>query len=89
MAKNHGARQQKKVAKQTARRAEKRSDLIRRSSTDPSIRLLHAEKWPVVHTLVANKIWETGLGELIIARQEPGVGADLFEYFSWMCTASE
>jgi hypothetical protein len=70
MAKSHGARQQKKVAKQKAKRSDKRSDLIRRSSNDPTVRLQRAEKWPVVHALVGENLWEDGIGYLVIARQE-------------------
>lgn len=70
MAKNHGARQQKKLAKQKARRQEKRSDLARRTSTDPTIRLQRAERWPVVQALISKQIWELGIGDLVIARRE-------------------
>jgi hypothetical protein len=70
MAKSHGARQQKKVAKQKAKRSDKRTDLIRRSSNDPTIRLQRAEKWPVVHAYVGQRLWEDGIGHLVIARQE-------------------
>ena len=70
MAKNHGAKQQKKVAKQKAKRAEKRSELIRRSSTDPTVRLQRADKWPVVEALVSDSLWENGMGSLVLARQE-------------------
>ena len=52
MAKKHGAKQQKRIAKQKAKRLEKRSLLFRRSSKDPTIRLQAAEKWPVVQSLV-------------------------------------
>ena len=74
MAKNHGARQQKKVAKQKAKRAEKRSNLFERSSNDPTIRLKRAEKCPVVQTLVSTDLWTSGIGYLIIARQESAEG---------------
>src|SRR3954469_14989967 len=70
MAKNHGARQQKKVAKQKAKRAEKRSDLIRRTSSDPAVRLHQVEKWPVVQALVGANLWKTGMGQLVLARKE-------------------
>src|SRR4051794_5195702 len=70
MAKKHGARQQKKVAKQKAKRTAKRSILLRRNSNDPNIRLQAAEKWPVVRALVGAELWNDGLGYLMIARQE-------------------
>jgi hypothetical protein len=70
MAKSHGARQQKKLAKQKAKRAEKRSQLMRRDSNDPTIRLRSAEKWPVVQALVGKGLWKDGIGYLVLARQE-------------------
>jgi hypothetical protein len=74
MAKQHGAKQQKRIAKQKAKRAEKRSNLFRRTSTDPTVRLQRAEKWPVVRALVGAKLWEDGIGYLTIARQESEAG---------------
>ncbi len=71
MAKDHGARQQKRVAKQKAKRQAKRAILLRRDSKDPTIRLQGAEKWPVVQALVASEIWEEGIGYLVIMRQGP------------------
>jgi len=70
MAKNHGAKQQKKLAKQKAKRSEKRASLARRTSTDPTVRLQSAAKWPVVQALVAADTWEKGLGTVVIAREE-------------------
>jgi hypothetical protein len=74
MAKHHGARQQKKAARQKAKRAEKRHSLSERASPDPTIRLSHSAKWPVVRSLVAADLWQRGLGSLAIARQEPDGG---------------
>jgi len=70
MAKQHGARQQKKIAKQKAKRAEKRFSLFQRTSKDPTIRLRQAAKWPVVQALAAVDLWKDGIGSLAIARQE-------------------
>jgi hypothetical protein len=73
MAKNHGARQQKRTAKQKAKRAAKRSSAFRRSTKDPTVRLQQAAKWPVVQSLVVAEIWERGIGYAAIAREEsPG-----------------
>lgn len=74
MAKKHGAKQQKRVAKQKVKRLEKRSLLFRRSSKDPTIRLQAAEKWPVVQSLVGASLWDQGIGHLVLARQEPEGG---------------
>jgi len=70
MAKNHGAKQQKKLAKQKAKRKEKRATLSKRDSVDPTIRLQRAEKWPVVRALVSEELRENGLGYFLLARQE-------------------
>ncbi len=74
MAKQHGARQQKKIAKQKAKRVAKRISLSQRNSTDPTIRLRQAAKWPVVQALAAVDLWNEGLGSLAIARQESEEG---------------
>ena len=42
----------------------------RKTSTDPTIRLQNAEKWPVVRSLIAGEIWKTGIGNVVLARQE-------------------
>jgi hypothetical protein len=70
MAQNHGARQQKRAAKQKAKRSEKRAKELRRNSTDPTIRLATARKWPVVQAIAASNLWTGGLGSLAIARRE-------------------
>src|SRR5437868_4906624 len=70
MAKNHGAKQQKKLAKQKAKRIEKRTNLARRDSIDPTVRLARAGRWPVVQALAGAALWEDGIGYLLIARQE-------------------
>jgi hypothetical protein len=70
MAQNHGARQQKRVAKQKAKRAEKRAKEFRRNSTDPTIRLTAARKWPVFQAIAASELWSSGLGSFAIARRE-------------------
>jgi hypothetical protein len=80
MPKKHGAKEQKKIAKQKAKRAEKRLNLIRRSSNDPTIRLQRAEKWPVVKCLAGAELWEVGIGDLAIARQE-SEGQLVFGFF--------
>jgi hypothetical protein len=80
MAKKHGAKEQKRVAKQKAKRAEKRLSLIRRTSNDPILRLQRADKWPVVRALAGAELWENGIGDLAIARQE-SEGQLVFGFF--------
>lgn len=70
MAKSHGAKEQKRLAKKKARQAAKRSFQIQRESKDPAIRLKGAEKWPIVKALVSDTLWTNGIGHLVIARRE-------------------
>jgi hypothetical protein len=72
MAKKHGARQQKRIAKQKAKRQAKRSLLARRTSNDPTIRLQRVENWPVVEAYVSEELWDEGIGYAVLARREPG-----------------
>jgi hypothetical protein len=80
MAKNHGARQQKKLAKQKAKRQEKRTSLTNRDSVDPTIRMRRAEKWPVARALMSKELWNIGIGYLVLARRE-GEGRLVFSTF--------
>jgi hypothetical protein len=80
MAKNHGARQQKRVAKQKAKRSAKRFLLLRRFSRDPAIRLQGVAQWPVVAAFAGKDLWKNGISYLLIARQEPQ-GALVFAVF--------
>ena len=70
MVARHDARKQKKLAKQKVKRLEKRARERRRDSLDPAIRLQGAEKWPVLRALVSTRLWENGIGHMVIARQE-------------------
>lgn len=85
MAKQHGARQQKRLVKQKAKRAEKQRQLARATSNNPAIRLRAAAEWPVVAALEPEHLWDTGIGNLLIARRAPGgrivVGAFLVDVF--------
>lgn len=70
MVKRSTAGKQKKLAKQKAKRSEKRFRQQQLNSKDPTVRLRHAEKWPIVQALVGAKLWKEGIGYLAIARQE-------------------
>lgn len=69
MANNHGARQQKKLAKQKAKRSEKRNELAVRHSPDPTVRLRRADKWPPVEAYIGSGVWTAGIGTLVLARK--------------------
>lgn len=71
MSKQHGARQQKRLAKQKAKREASRRQVARRNSPDPTIRLKSADGWPIVASLVPENLWTMGLGNLVIAREAP------------------
>jgi hypothetical protein len=72
MAKKHGARQQRKLAKHKNKRVLKRASLFRHSSKDPTVRFRGVEKWPVIEALVSTELWKEGLGYLAIAREDAG-----------------
>ena len=74
MARNHGAKEQKRAAKQKARRLAKRAALTQRTSKDPTIRLQDAVKWPIVRALLGGEIWNEGIGHALVARREPSGG---------------
>jgi hypothetical protein len=71
MSKQHGARQQKRLAKQKAKRDQKKRQLARVTSDNPMISLREADSWPIMATLVPEGLWESGLGQLVIARRAP------------------
>ena len=69
MPKKHGAREQKRLAKQKAKREAKRRQSAIRNSPDPTVRLKGADRWPVVDALIPEYLWSTGIGSLVIARR--------------------
>ncbi|HWB08147.1 MAG TPA: hypothetical protein VG826_02795 [Pirellulales bacterium] len=71
MSKRHGAREQKRLAKQKAKRAEKRRQSARASSRNPAIRFQSAASWPIVAAIEPERLWSRGIGNLIIARRAP------------------
>lgn len=85
MSKRHGTREQKRLAKQKAKRAEKRRQLAKTSSKNPAIRFQSAASWPVAETLEPVELWDRGIGNLIIARRSPNgrivMGAFLVDVF--------
>jgi hypothetical protein len=71
MSKRHGAREQKRLAKRNAKRDAQRRQMARRNSSDPTVRLKDAERWPITACLVPDSLWNMGIGNLIIARRMP------------------
>lgn len=76
----HGNRQQKKLAKKKARRAEKKVHLARQANAGLERLLRHAGDWPVVEALVPDNLWDSGIGHLILARQMPDGGVAYADY---------
>src|SRR5476651_853566 len=70
MSKNE-ARRQKQLAKKKSKRDEKRTELARRNSDNPVIRLAAAAAWPIVETLVPDTLLSEGIGQLLITRRVP------------------
>jgi hypothetical protein len=71
MSKQHGAREQKRLAKAKAKREASRRQVARRNSPDPTIRLKGADGWPIVASVVPENLWDMGIGNLVIARKMP------------------
>jgi hypothetical protein len=71
MSKRHGAREQKRLAKQKAKRAEKRRQVARTNSANPAIRFQSAASWPIIATLEPASLWTQGIGNMTIARRAP------------------
>jgi hypothetical protein len=71
MSKQHGVREQKRLAKLKAKREARRRQLELRSSSNPVIRLKAADGWPVTASLVPENLWSMGIGNLLIARRTP------------------
>ncbi|HWC91216.1 MAG TPA: hypothetical protein VG433_16220 [Pirellulales bacterium] len=71
MSKRHGAREQKKLAKQKAKRQSRHRQLAKEHSLDPNVRLKAADRWPIVAALVPEGLWSIGLGQLVFARRMP------------------
>lgn len=67
----HGRRAQKKLAKQKAKRAERRAHGGRPADAWMAAVLSSAGAWPVVEALVPAGLWDKGIGNLVIARRTP------------------
>lgn len=66
------ARRQKQLAKKKAKREDKRAQLARQTSKDPTVRLAGAAAWPFIDAFVADTIWTNGIGSVVVSRQMPG-----------------
>ena len=72
MAKKHGARQQKKLAKHKAKHGQKRAILDRTSSKDPNPPTSRRGEMAGAQSTSSAELWSEGLGYLAIARQDAG-----------------
>src|SRR5437899_367062 len=67
----HGNRQQKKLAKKKAKRADKMAISARRATSGIGSLFRHAGEWPILETMLPANLWDQGMGQPIIARQMP------------------
>jgi hypothetical protein len=65
------ARKQKQLAKKKAKRVERRTQLARRKSDNPAIRLAGVGRLPIIGAWVPDNLWQQGLGDLVLARRQP------------------
>jgi hypothetical protein len=70
--KDHGANRQKKLAQKKAKREQKRASLAKRNSKNPALLLARCGDWPIVEALESGGLWESGMGQVILARRAPG-----------------
>jgi len=68
------AHRQKQLAKKKAKRQEKRTQLARLTSKDPTVCLAQAGSWPIVDALVPENLFDLGIGQLLLARRHPDGG---------------
>jgi hypothetical protein len=64
-------RQQRKLAKQKAKKKAKQAERARETSVNPVLRLQNAARWPIVEARAAMSIEEKGIGEVTIVRRLP------------------
>src|SRR5438552_14301299 len=55
------AKRQKRLQKQKAKRKEKRFDLAKRTSADPTIQFAGAGDWPIIEALEGKTLWQDGI----------------------------
>jgi hypothetical protein len=65
------ARRQKQLAKKKAKRNEKRTQMARATSADPTQRLMHCNRWPITYSAISDTLWEDGIGHAVLARRMP------------------
>lgn len=85
MAKRHGAREQKRLAKQKSKRDERRRQVARLTAKYPAVRPHSAANLPIVAAHEPERLWSAGIGSLTIARRASGgrlvVGVYLVDVF--------
>jgi hypothetical protein len=67
----HGRREQKKLAKKKARRAEKRAHAVGRDDAWMAAVLRSGSEWPILEARIPVNLWDEGIGGLVIARRVP------------------
>ncbi len=62
-------RRQKKLQRRRAKEKAKRPEVAHREALGIAGRLQHAARFPILHSQVAEDLWETGLGPVVVSRQ--------------------
>jgi hypothetical protein len=64
-------KRQKKVERRTAKRKEKKHQLVRAQPSGMAERLQMATRYPVLHSVITDSVWESGMGSVIFSRAVP------------------
>jgi hypothetical protein len=73
-------KRQKKLERRTAKRKDRKHQLVREQSAGLAERLTAAAKYPVLHSWVSEDLWTQGMGWVLLSRQLPdgSVAASVF-----------
>jgi hypothetical protein len=73
-------KRQKKLERRTAKRKEKKHQLVKKQEAGLAERLTTAAKYPVLHSRVSETFWDQGIGPVLLSRQLPdgSVAAGVF-----------
>lgn len=78
-------KRQKKLERRTAKRKEKKHQLVRKQEAGLAERLTAAARYPVLHSRVGEALWAEGIGPVFLSRQLPdgsvAVGVFLVDRF--------
>jgi hypothetical protein len=64
-------KRQKKLARRTAKRKERRHVLVKERNAGVGQRLAAAARYPLVDCMMTERTWEEGIGQIVLSRQLP------------------